>query len=118
MTIQNFYKEMEGDYEEVLARLMTEDRVNLFINRFFEAEDLIKINTAIKQRNGIDAFEFSHRLKGNALNIGFNKLARITDQLVEPLRSRHINEPDKIQYLYEAVAAEYDKIHKLVSQIE
>lgn len=118
MKLKDFYNTVSGDYNEVLSRLGKEERVLKFVKLFIKTGDFEALEKAIQENDGNNAFEYAHRLKGNALNIGFTKLASTTSSLVEPLRSRVIDDPGLIKTLFEEVAIEYRQICNNASNLE
>lgn len=117
MTVKEVYEQSCGNYEEVLSRLGNEDRILRFVKKFFETGDMESLTKAITEKDGNNAFEYAHRLKGNSLNIGFTNMSQIIDKLVEPLRCREIKDAAMIDELYKNVFTEYDKTKNLVSQL-
>lgn len=112
MDIKEFYDVADGDYESVLKRLGTDDRISKFVKMFFCTGDIENLEKAIDANDGNNAFEFAHRLKGNSLNIGFSQFSKLTEDLVEPLRCREITEPEKINSLFDSVKNEFVKLKK------
>lgn len=118
MTLEQFYLNIEGDYNDVFLRLGSDDRIKKYIKLFFNSGDIEGLDKAIKENDANSAFEFAHKLKGNSLNIGFYKFSRIAEELVEPLRPRVINEPARIMSLHENVKYEYDYAKSFASMID
>lgn len=117
MTVQDFYAQINCDFKEVFGRLGSEERVIKFVKLFFTTGDIEALETALNQKDGNEAFEAAHRLKGNSLNIGFTNLSHITEELVEPLRPRQITDETAIKELYSKVRTEYDRIQGLANQL-
>ena len=75
MTIQECYKEMGADYEEVFHRLPRESMVRKFALMF------------LKEGNAQEAFRAAHTLKGVCQNLGFTNLYQPAYELTEVLRA-------------------------------
>lgn len=85
MTIKEFYKRINGNYEDVLLRLPTEAFVKRFVKRFADDTSFSELEKAIAEQNIKESFEASHKLKGIAANLSFTQLYErlivLTDQL-------------------------------------
>lgn len=86
MTVQECYQGFGGDYEGVLSRLMKEERVLKYLNKFSMSNDLEQIELALKGENYEEAFRLVHNLKGVALNLGLTPLHQSSDILCEAVR--------------------------------
>lgn len=86
MTIQEFYKKIEGDYEDVLLRLPTEQLVTKFVNRFLTDSTFNDFQNSVRQNDIKQSFETSHKLKGIAANLSFTKFYNLLNQVCEQLR--------------------------------
>ena len=73
MTIQECYKEMGADYDEVFHRL--------------PRESYPKLEQSLKEGNTQEAFRAAHTLKGVCQNLGFTNLYQPAYELTEVLRA-------------------------------
>ena len=80
MTIQECYKKMGADYEDVLKRLYSEGMIRKFARMFLDERSL-------KEENVEEAFRAAHTLKGVCQNLGFTNLYQPTYELTEVLRA-------------------------------
>ena len=46
MTVQEFYETTNGDYSEIISRLITEDRIKRFLLKFLNTEDFNELKKA------------------------------------------------------------------------
>lgn len=74
MTIQECYKEMGADYEEVFHRLPRESMVHKFALMFLNDDSYPKLEQSLKEGNAQEAFRAAHTLKGVCQNLGFTNL--------------------------------------------
>ena len=62
MTIQECYKEMGADYEEVFHRLPRESMVRKFALMFLNDDSYPKLEQSLKEGNAQEAFRAAHTL--------------------------------------------------------
>lgn len=87
MTIQECYKEMGADYEEVFHRLPRESMVRKFALMFLNDDSYPKLEQSLKEGNVQEAFRAAHTLKGVCQNLGFTNLYQPAYELTEVLRA-------------------------------
>ena len=87
MTIQECYKEMGADYEEVFHRLPRESMVRKFALMFLNDDSYPKLEQSVKGGNAQEAFRAAHTLKGVCQNLGFTNLYQPAYELTEVLRA-------------------------------
>ena len=87
MTIQECYKEMGADYEEVFHRLPRESMVRKFALMFLNDDSYPKLEQSLKEGNAQEAFRAAHTLKGVCQNLGFTNLYQPAYELTEVLRA-------------------------------
>ena len=86
MTVEEFYAAVGGDYEGVLGRLRSEERLRKFAVKFLSDPSYEKLCEALKSENYEDAFRAAHTLKGVCQNLGFTRLYESSSVLTEALR--------------------------------
>ena len=118
MTIKECYEATGGDYSEILDRLGKEDRIVKFAKKFFQTGDMESLEESIKASDAENSFVIAHTMKGNALNIGFEVLAKKLSDLVELLRTRTMLNPNLARNLFDAAKAEYEKEKEVFSKLE
>ena len=87
MTIQECYKEMGADYEEVFHRLPRESMVRKFALMFLNDDSYPKLEQSLKEGTAQEAFRAAHTLKGVSQNLGFTNLYQPAYELTEVLRA-------------------------------
>ncbi len=117
MTVKECYESMESDYEGVLGRMGSEGLVRRFALKFPDDPSYLNLEKAIQEQNVEEAFRAAHTLKGVCLNLGFDRLYKVSAELTEKLRGRELN---GYEALYGKVQDEYKNtiaaIHKLEEQ--
>ena len=87
MTIQECYRKMGADYEDVLKRLYRESMICKFARMFLDDDSYSKLAQSLKDGNVQEAFRAAHTLKGVCQNLGFTNLYQPAYELTEVLRA-------------------------------
>ncbi len=87
MNVKEFYGFIGGSYDEVASRLMKEERILKYLNKFTTAEDYANLHRFLEEKNYPEAFRAIHSVKGVAMNLGLAPLFKVSDVLCEELRS-------------------------------
>lgn len=87
MNLKECYAALEGDYEEVTARLGSERLVQKFIFKFLNDTSYDTLLKALEEGNYNEAFRAAHTIKGICQNLSFTKLGSSSSCLTEALRS-------------------------------
>lgn len=106
MTLKECYDAIEGDYEDVIKRLMSEKLVQKFVLKFLSDSSFDNLVNDLKNGNYDDAFRDAHTLKGVSQNLSFTKLYMSSDKITEALREKNIDEANS---LLPQVEADYNK---------
>ena len=114
MTVKECYESMEADYEGVIGRIGSEGLVKRFALKFLDDPSYLNLEKAIQEQNVEEAFRAAHTLKGICLNLGFDRLYKVSAELTEKLRGSDLNGYEAV---YGKVQDEYkntiDAIRKL-----
>ena len=116
MKIREFYKNIQGDYDGTLARMMKEERIAKYLGKFKDTDDYQNMLKALETGNIEEIFRFSHNLKGVSLNLGLSKLAESSSAFCELFR----NGAPGIDYneLLEEVKKDYQDVLDNLKEIE
>lgn len=87
MTIQECYKKMGADYQEVLGRLHNEAMIGRFVRMFLQDDSFQILEEALRRGDVKEAFRGAHTLKGVCQNLGFSNLYAPAYTLTETLRA-------------------------------
>lgn len=104
MTIQECYRQMGANYEDVLKRLYNEGMICRFTLMFLNDDSYPKLEQALKEGNVKEAFRAAHTLKGVCQNLGFTNLYQPTYDLTEVLRTGTL---EGTKELFDSVAFQY-----------
>lgn len=91
MRIDELYRAIGGDYNDVLSRFMTEERVVRFVRKFPADGSFALLQQSLKEGNAEEAFHAAHTLKGVAQNLSFTELYERAVTVTEILRGGSLN---------------------------
>lgn len=86
MTLESLYQQIGGNYPDVKARLVKEERIERFVLLFLKDSSCSAFVKAMEAGNAEAAFRAVHTLKGVCMNLGFDTLYQIADRITEQLR--------------------------------
>ena len=115
MTVKECYETMGENYEEVIGRLMVDDRVEKYLKKFRDANDYQKVVESLDAEDYETAFRNVHSIKGLSLNLSFGKLRDSSDKLCEALRG---GKPEgDISGLLADMKKDYDVVVDAINQL-
>lgn len=116
MTLKECYAEIGGDYESVLGRLRSDDRIIRFLSRVPSDPCVTDLESALKAEDASTMFRASHTLKGICLNLSLDKLFASANALTEALRGK--NEiSDEAKQLYETLMRDFKSAAAIISKL-
>ena len=115
MTIQECYKKMGADYQEVLGRLYNEAMICKFVRMFLQDDSFQILEEALRRGDVKEAFRGAHTLKGVCQNLGFDALYAPASALTEALRSGTLDGADP---LFPPVEKEYQRVVAALKELE
>lgn len=118
MNIKEFYGNIGENYNEVLGRLMKEERIVKYVVKFAADKSYDSLKKSISDGNYPEAFRAAHTLKGVAQNLGFEKLYLASSRLTEKLRNKEYGDKDAIDSMMGDVEDEYSVIVNAVKMVE
>lgn len=90
MTVQECYESMGSDFEGVLGRMGSEAMVKRFALKFLDDPSYSNLVKAVEEKNADEAFRAAHTLKGICLNLGLDRLYKVSAELTEKLRGKEL----------------------------
>ena len=88
MTMQDCYKAIGADYDDVLGRLRSERLIQKFVLKFLDDGSFQLLCDSMAAGDLDTAFRASHTIKGVCANLGFSRLGASSHDLTEALRAR------------------------------
>ena len=120
MTLKECYEAMGADYDEVMSRLKTEERVQKFLIKVLADPSYTLLCDSIAAKNVEEAFRAAHTLKGVGQNLSLTKMYESASVLADILRDRH-DYGDDIEPAFEQAKADYETtmsaIRKLADEV-
>ena len=113
MTIQECYAQLQGDYEDVLARLRTDRLVQKFMLKFLDDPSYDALCAAMAAHDREEAFRAAHTIKGVCQNLGFTRLYASSAALCDALRECW---SDDAEPLAQTVAEDYRRTVDAIRQ--
>lgn len=115
MEIRDIYEKLGGNYEDVMSRLMKEERVAKYLLKFKDKDMMAAIESSLEAKDYETAFREAHNMKGVCANLSIDKLREVSSDLTEALRG---GEPTvDITPLLDAVRAEYARTVEIIDMI-
>ncbi len=115
MSIRELYVALNGDYEDILGRLRSDDLILRFLRKFLDEPSYAHMCSAADLGDVQETILGAHRLKGVAANLSFTELCDKLIALLTSLRQENQTEIDK--ELLGAVVAQYEKTIRLIEEL-
>ena len=106
MTIEECYKKMGANYQDVIKRLPSVSMIEKFALKFSEDTSFQESETALNEKQVDLAFRAAHTLKGVCMNLGFDHLYKPSFEITESLRASNL---DLALQQFDAVKEQYSK---------
>lgn len=106
MTIEECYKKMGANYQDVIKRLPSVSMIEKFALKFREDTSYQELETALNEKQVDLAFRAAHTLKGVCMNLGFDHLYKPSFEITESLRASNL---DLALQQFDAVKEQYSK---------
>lgn len=118
MELKEFYQKCKGNYDAVMQRLQSEERVKKFLRLFLDDDSYKGVLAAIDKKDFKAAFRYSHNLKGVSSNLNLDALFIVSSELCEYLRNYMENEAtETLIKLTEQVSIQYKHVICLIEDL-
>ena len=115
MDVKQCYEKMGGDYDDVMSRLRTDERIKKFALKFLADGSYDSLCRTLEAEDYSEAFRAAHTLKGVSQNLGFTGLYMASETLTEMLRS---HPEDYTPSMLDGLKAEYEKTFAAVRKLQ
>lgn len=115
MNVRECYEIMNGDYEDVKRRFLSDTRIRKFALLFLGDNSMEELREAMGCRNREKGFQAAHTLKGICLNLGFAGLFVPVNRITEMLRAGFFEKAEKEML---AVEEAFEKTMKGLHELE
>ena len=109
MTVKECYSAMGADYDDVMARLRKDERVQKFLLKVLDDKSYDLLLSSVEEKNIAEAFRAAHTLKGVCQNLSLTKLYKSASVLSDVLRDREDYGED-IEPALEQVKQDYNEM--------
>ena len=116
MTVQECYEAFGGNYEEVVSRLRTDDRITRFLKLTLGDGSYQLLVDSIATNNVDEAFRAAHTLKGVCGNLSITRFGQSSSALCEYLREHRVID-DTVMSMFETVKADYELTMSCIKQL-
>ena len=114
MTVKEFYDSIGGDYQEALGRLMNDNLIKKFVQKFLKDPSYNALITAMEGKKYYEAFQAAHALKGVSKNLAFTEVGDASSDITEMLRGGQYEQAE--EYLSK-VKETYEKVVNGIEQL-
>ena len=116
MTVQECYAAFGGNYEEVVSRLRTDERIARFLQKVVTDGSYQLLIDSIASGNVDEAFRAAHTLKGICGNLSITRFGESSSALTEVLREKRVIN-DEVYSLLETVKVDYELTVNSIKQL-
>lgn len=117
MDVKQCYEKMGGDYDDVMSRLRTDERIKKFLLKVAEDKSFDNLCENLKTRNIEEAFRAAHMLKGVGLNLSLTRLHKSASAMTEALRGKTEYSAD-FEPLFDKVKEDYELTVSCIREVE
>lgn len=107
MDVKQCYEKIGGNYDDVMSRLRTDERIKKFLLKVAEDKSFELLCASLAERNMEEAFRAAHTIKGVCLNLSLTRLYGSASALTEALRGKTEYDPE-FERLLERVRVDYE----------
>ena len=112
--IEEFYKNINGNYSEALNRMQNDERIKKFLGYFLADTSYSEFVNAMENKDVDSAFRAAHTLKGVCKNMAFTALSIVAEAITEELRAHNF---EKAEEIFPNVKKEYDIVITEINKI-
>jgi HPt (histidine-containing phosphotransfer) domain-containing protein len=117
MTVKECYDAMGADYDDVLGRLRTDERIQKFLLKVIEDQTYELLCTSLKNGDMDGAFRAAHTLKGISLNLSLTALYNSSSRLSDYLKEKKGGAAE-IERMMTAVKADYKRTLECIEKLK
>lgn len=116
MNIEQCYSEIGGNYNDVIKRLRSDDRIIKYLKMFLKDETFSRLCDAMESKEYQEAFREVHTLKGLCQNMAFSDLFVSANELTECLRGGEYGE--RAIEIFEELKIKYSTVRKCIEGMD
>jgi HPt (histidine-containing phosphotransfer) domain-containing protein len=116
MTVKECYDAIDADYDAVIGRLRSDERIQKFLLMMLKDKSYEQLCTALEAGKAKDAFLAAHTIKGISQNLSLSKLYESASEMSDVLRDTD-EVPSNAAYVFEKVRADYNNAAENISKL-
>ena len=117
MTVKECYDAIGANFDEIMSRLRTEERVKKFLLKVLNDKSYDLLIKSMEERNMEEAFRAAHTIKGVCQNLSLTCLYQSASELSDVLRDRKDYGED-IEPALEKVKEDYERMIAQIRKVE
>ena len=118
MTLNEFYREADGNYTDVTRRLCGPAVVYKFLRRYPNDNCMELLRKGIEAVDREAAFRAAHTLKGVCLNLGLGRLGKLSARMADILRPGNPYDAVRVIQLLPELEREQNRLLKAIDELE
>ena len=99
MSLEEFYNEIGGNYNNLISRLKNENLIVKFLKWFLQDESFNNLKKSVEAGDLKQAFVYAHTLKGLALTLELGDMIPTIQDITEKLRNSNNIEQEEFNEL-------------------
>ena len=115
MTLKEGYALLGGSYDELMQRMLKEDRICKYLNKLLQNPVMRNLEEALEKGDCDNAFREAHNLKGTCAMLELGKLSNSASELTEALRGGEIGAD--VPELWAKVQKEFKETAAIIEQM-
>lgn len=110
MTLQILFQKLGSSYDDILCRLVSEERIIKFLKMFLQDDSYAQLKESLQNNDIVNSFIYAHNIKGICQNLNFPLLASSSSELTEQLRKENVRNFSMNDFLktFEKVTIDYN----------
>lgn len=116
MTVKNVYDEIDGNYDEIMGRMNSEEFIATLLGMFLQDESYGQLTACMESENYQDAFRAAHNMKGLCANISMSGLGGVAEEITEALRDG--KDVEKAKALMPVLTERYQKTVETIKRFQ
>lgn len=112
MTMQELYEQIDGNYAELMGRLLSENLAKTALTMFLDDRNCANLIAAWRSGDEKAVFEAAHAAKSMCLNLSLTKLGGLASKITEATRkgNEELRASTDVDALVTEFEAEYEKV--------
>ncbi len=115
MDLKEFYKQVGGDYDSIIGRLIKEERIKKYLFKFLDDATFDNLCKKMEENDIEEAFRAAHTIKGVCQNLDLLTLYKSSHDMTEALRNGKAENVDEI---FEQLKKDYELTYSAIKELK